>query len=250
MRAELTGDEPQIFVRAGVAPVGIGADRYQTGLLLEKQFGVDVVLLDDGFQHVRLQRRADVVLIDALRPFGGCRLFPLGRLREPEAGLGRADVFLITRSDWSDLVPAIEKTIRRWNERAPVFHAAVRPTAWVEHATGERFEIGAAPFRRAAGFCGLGNTESFRRSLGALGIDLAEWVEFDDHHRYRPYQLRRLAQLGRAGGATALVTTEKDAINLIDDSHHLIDPLRLFWLQVELRIDDEAGFLDAIAARI
>jgi len=248
--ADLTGDEPQILIRSGLAPVGIGADRYRTGLLLEKESAVDVVLLDDGFQHVRLQRRADVVLIDALRPFGGRRLFPTGRLREPLAGLGRADVFLITRSDSSDLVPAIHNTIRRWNERAPVFHASVRPAAWVEHTTGERFDIGAPPFRRAAAFCGLGNPDSFRHSLGALGIELTEWVEFDDHHRYRPYELRRMALLGKDAGATALVTTEKDSINLCDGTPHLIDPLRLFWLQVELQVDDEAGFLDAIVSRL
>ena len=86
VRTEESGDEPQIFLRARVAPVGIGADRYRTGTLLREKFGTDVMLLDDGFQHVRLARNFDVVLIDALNPFGGGEVFPVGRLREPVQG--------------------------------------------------------------------------------------------------------------------------------------------------------------------
>ena len=75
-------------------------------------------------------------------------------------------------------------------------------------------------------------------------------MEFADHHRYRPIELRRLAKRGQDTGAAALLTTEKDAINLCDGWHHLVEPLPLYWLQVELQIDDEAGFVDAVAARL
>src|SRR6185295_12070909 len=133
---EKCGDEPQIFIRSGLAPVGIGADRFLTGTLLRQDFHVDTILLDDGFQHLKLARNLDIVLIDALNPFGGGEIFPVGRLREPVAGLSRADVILITRSDDSDLGPAIERTVRRWNPRAPIFRARVEPEWWVEHRTG------------------------------------------------------------------------------------------------------------------
>src|SRR5262249_40282952 len=116
-RAEHTGDEPQIFVRSGLAPVGVGKDRYAVGRLLEEQFGVDVLLLDDGMQHVRLARALDIVLIDALDPFAGGELFPVGRLREPLSGLARADVFVITRSEFSGLTAAVERTLRHHNTR-------------------------------------------------------------------------------------------------------------------------------------
>jgi 3-deoxy-D-manno-octulosonic-acid transferase len=85
---ERSGDEPQLFVRSGLAPVGIGKDRFESGAALEREFGVDVLLLDDGFQHVQLGRAVDIVMIDALRPFGGGGVFPLGRLREPTRGFG------------------------------------------------------------------------------------------------------------------------------------------------------------------
>src|SRR5260370_25821000 len=135
VRTEQAGDEPQIFLRARVAPVGIGADRYRTGTLLRQEFGTDVMLLDDGFQHVKLARNFDVVLLDALNPFGGCEIFPMGRLREPVPSVARADAILITRSEASDLSPAIERAIRRWNPRAPVFRARIHPEWWVEHRT-------------------------------------------------------------------------------------------------------------------
>jgi 3-deoxy-D-manno-octulosonic-acid transferase len=248
--AEHTGDEPQIFVRAAVAPVGIGPDRFVTGRMLEQQFGVDLVLLDDGFQHVRLLRQADIVLVDGLNPFAGGELFPLGRLREPLDGLARADLFVITRSEHSALLPAIRRTLRHFNQRAPIFHAGVRPTAWVEHRTGCRIPIAEAPFTRIAGFCGLGNPLSFRRTLEALGLEVTGWVEFEDHHRYRPGELRRMANSLGAGNAQALVTTEKDAINLCEGCDGLVAPLPLYWLAVEMEIDDEAAFLAAIGQRL
>ena len=126
VRTEVSGDEPQIFLRARVAPVGIGADRYRTGTLLAREFGSDVMLLDDGFQHVKLARNFDVVLVDALNPFGGGEVFPVGRLREPVQALARADAIVITRSEASDLGPAIEREVRRWNPRAPIYRARIR----------------------------------------------------------------------------------------------------------------------------
>jgi tetraacyldisaccharide 4'-kinase len=245
-----TGDEPQIFIRSGLAPVGIGADRYRTAMLLRSQFDVDVMVLDDAFQHVRVARDVDIVLVDALNPFGGGELFPLGRLRETLPALSRASVVLITRAELSDLTPAIEESVRLWNADAPIFRARVEAQAWVEHGTGQRYEIGRQPFGRFAAFCALGNPQSFQRTLQHLGIEPINWMEFEDHHRYRPHELRRIAAHARLAGASALVTTEKDAINLCEGSDHLLAPLPLYWLQVGMRIEREDEFLNEIAIRI
>jgi tetraacyldisaccharide 4'-kinase len=249
-RTEQTGDEAQIFLRERVAPVGIGADRYRTGTLLRQQFGTDVMLLDDGFQHVKLARNFDVVLLDALNPFGGCEIFPLGRLREPVAGVARADAILITRSEASDLGPAIERAIRRWNPRAPVFRALIHPEWWVEHRTGRKIGTGEIQLDRAGAFCGLGNPQSFYRTLEGLGTHCVDHVEFEDHHRYRPNELIRIAEQLRRRGATALVTTEKDAVNLCDGADDLLAPLPVYWLKIGMRIEGEAELLDEIERRI
>ncbi len=250
VRTEESGDEPQIFLRARVAPVGIGADRFRTGKLLREQFGVDVMLLDDGFQHAKLARNFDVVLLDALNPFGGGEVFPVGRLREPLQALARADAIVITRSDCSDLVPAIERVVRNWNPCAPVFRAHIQPEVWVEHRTGRCIATGDLKLERAGAFCGLGNPRSFYRTLDSMGVRYVDRVEFEDHHRYRPHELKRMAEQFRRNGATALVTTEKDAVNLCDGAGELLSNMPLYWLRIGMRIEGEAELLAAIEHRI
>ncbi len=244
--AEHTGDEPQIFVRSGLAPVGVGADRYQSGAALRREFAVDVLLLDDGLQHRRLARNLDIVLVDGLKPFGGGRIFPLGRLREPLSALSRADAVVITRSEFSDLAAAIESVVRRYNRGARLFRATVTPRAWVEHWTGREIGIRIRPFERAGAICGLGNPLAFRRTLESLGVQPVETVEFPDHHRYTPQELRRLAQRMISLGATALVTTEKDAVNLCEGWEALIAPLELYWLKVTIAFDRTEEFLQFV----
>jgi 3-deoxy-D-manno-octulosonic-acid transferase len=250
VRSDYSGDEPQIFVRSGVAAVGIGADRFASGSLLVERFGVDLLLLDDGFQHWKLARDVDIVLIDALNPLAGGGVFPLGRQREPVEALARADIILITRSRFSDLAPAIEQLTARWNPNAPVFRAGVEPRAWVEHRTGRKFPPQQPPFARAGAFCGLGNPQAFRKTLAGLGVEPVEWIEFRDHHRYRVNEMRRIARTMQASGATALVTTEKDAVNLCDACDELTAPLPLYWLQIGMRIEREEEFVREIEERI
>ncbi|MGD0497485.1 MAG: tetraacyldisaccharide 4'-kinase [Bryobacteraceae bacterium] len=245
---EISGDEPQILVRSGVAPVGIGGDRFQAGQLLRREFGVNALVLDDGFQHARLARDVDIVLIDALDPFGA--VFPLGRLREPLSAISRAHIVVIARSAFSDLGAAIERAVRQFNSRAPIFRAGIQPLAWVEHGSGARHRPEAPPFERAGVVCGLGNPHAFRRTLEGLGVSPAGWLDFEDHHRYRPHELRRIAHQLQALGATAIVTTEKDAVNLCQGWRELIAPLPLYWLQIEMRIGRESEFATEIERRL
>jgi 3-deoxy-D-manno-octulosonic-acid transferase len=244
--AHHSGDEAQIFIRAEVAPIGIGADRFESGTHLLKRFAAGVLVLDDGFQHRKLARDVDIVLIDALEPFGGGDVFPLGSLREPVAGLSRANVVLITRCEASDLAVPAAREVRRWNAQAPIFQSSVEPRAWVEHATGRRIALPDLPLQRIGAFCGLGNPATFRRTLGNLGLAIADWVAFDDHHRYRPRELRHLSEQMRACGATALVTTQKDSINLCETAADLVAPLPLYWLEIGVRIEREEEFLRTV----
>jgi tetraacyldisaccharide 4'-kinase len=246
VRTEYTGDEAQIFIRRGAAPVGIGSDRCRIGELLLETFDVDILLLDDGFQHRKLARDLDLVLVDALDPFAS-GVFPLGRLREPLEGLARAHIILITRSDASDAAPGIERALRRFNTHAPIFRSCVSPTAWVSQATGERFPLDRPPFERVGYFCGLGNPASFRHTLQAVGIDFVDCVEFSDHHHYRPNELRRLSYQMRSQGADAMVTTEKDAVNLGDPVDNL---LPIYWLEIGVEIEREEEFLKEIERRV
>lgn len=241
-----TGDEPQIFLRSGAACLGIGADRYETGRLLEERFPVDVTILDDGFQHLRLARDLDIVLIDALDPFGECELVPLGRLREPLEGLKRADVFVITRSDLRNTVTGIEHRLREMNPRAPIFRSRIVPEYWVDNATGEHGALRDVPPTSIA-FCGLGNPRSFWRTLAQLEMFPVDCLEFGDHHAYTPREIRRIAQQGRAAGVEALLTTEKDSVNLCEEWDEIVAPLKLFWLKIRVEIENEADLLRLVS---
>ncbi|MDQ6704730.1 MAG: tetraacyldisaccharide 4'-kinase, partial [Acidobacteriota bacterium] len=241
-----TGDEAQIFLRAATAFVGIGADRLRTGQLLVERYGTDVLILDDGFQHLRLARQVDIVLIDALDPFGDCGIVPLGRLREPLAGLRRAGIFIVTRSNLGRTAPAIENRLRELNPDAVVFRSRVTPRYWVDHATREHLRCEKIRDRRSIAFCGLGNPEAFWRTLSDMEIRPVDRLEFGDHHAYTPREIRRIAQQGAAQGIEALLTTEKDAVNLCQESDLLLAPLKLFWLKIDVEIENEAALLELL----
>lgn len=245
-----TGDEPQLFLRSGLAPVGIGPDRWRAGRMLEERFAPGVLILDDGFQHVRLERRVDIVLIDALDPFAGGAPFPLGRLREPLEELRRADILLLTRSNHARNLEAVEGRLRRYNSRAPIFRAWVEPHAWVPCGGGASEPLGALDGARIGAFCGLANPLSFWSTLEEMGIRPVGRVEFRDHHRYRPRELRRMAERFRRTGAEVLVTTRKDAMNLCDGSGELIAPLRLYALETRMVVERREEFIGTIRAML
>lgn len=239
----LTGDEAQIFVRSGIAHVGIGRNRYETGRLLEDRLNPDIFLLDDGFQHWPLARELDVVLIDALDPFGGGAMFPQGRLREPLDGLARAGAFVITRTEPGVSTAAIEGVLRTHNPRAPVFRSRVVPAFWRELHSGRSVPAGSGAFRSVAAFCGLGNPGAFWRTLDALGLEVVYRCSFPDHHRYQPRELGRLAFRAAGAGADALVTTEKDAINLSDHAGEIAGITPVYWLKIGIELENESEFL-------
>jgi 3-deoxy-D-manno-octulosonic-acid transferase len=241
----LTGDEAQLCMREARVPIGIGADRYAVGLQLLRAVDLCVLFLDDGFQHLQLHRDFDLVVIDALRPFGGGHLVPLGRLREPLGGLARASAFLITRSDEAPNTKAIESVLRLYNSEAPVFHARTVPAKWCD-GDGNEFEPNSLREYRVVAFCGLGNPQAFRKTLRRLSIEPLACYEYDDHHQYTPAEIRRLAQHARDMGANLLLTTAKDAVNLDADYPAIVGDVKLCWLEVETEIDDQEELLRLI----
>jgi 3-deoxy-D-manno-octulosonic-acid transferase len=238
-----TGDEAQTFVRAGHAHVGIGADRFEVGRQMvmagRRPARPGIFLLDDGFQHVRLKRDEDIVLIDALDPLAG-GVFPLGRLREPFKNLARATAIIVTRVDPQQSIAGIERLIRRYNQTAPILRSRVVPREWV------RFEGEPSQFTRVGAFCGLGSPDSFWRTLDELGLEVAFRRVFRDHHPYSPSDLRRVAAQASAEGVEALVTTEKDVMNLCDGASALLAPHPLYWLRIGIEIEREDQLLRRI----
>ena len=242
----LTGDEAQMFLRAGDAHIGIGSNRFRVGQQLEQRFAPGVFLLDDGFQHRRLVRQHDIVLIDGLDPFTG-GVLPLGRSREPAESLNRATAIVVTRAEPGHHNTGLERVLRRYNSTAPIYRCRVVPREWVDvHSTLHR-PVAEPCFRKVAAFCGLGNPRSFWSTLEELKLDVVFHWAFGDHHSYRPSELKRLLTNALECGAEALVTTEKDALNLCDESPALVAPLKLFWLKIGIEIEREEELLQTIA---
>jgi 3-deoxy-D-manno-octulosonic-acid transferase len=242
-----TGDEAQIFLRSGIAPVGVGADRISTGRLLREKYSVDALILDDGFQGLRLARDRDIVLIDAMNPFGNEALVPLGRLREPMSALRRASAFVITRAECNRPTAGIERRLRDCNPDAPIFRSRIVPQEWVDEFSGGTYPAGALPYKKSLAFCGLGNPESFWKTLEQLGIQPQEKLEYDDHHRYTGRELQRMGLLVKALGLDALITTEKDVVNLCESAAATVAPAKILWLKIGIEIDREAEFLAFLA---
>lgn len=211
-----TGDEAQLFLREGKYGVGIGADRYRVGRRLIEEAGVEVVILDDGFQHRRLQRDFDLVCVDALRPFPAWGCPPAGWLREPFSALGRADGFVLTRA---------QKGLDYAGLRAVLGGKPV----W-QPEVAERLEELPATGRRVA-FCGIGNPAAFRQSLDRLGLSAVDLVGFSDHHDYTEADWARLAALGEVW-----ITTAKDAVKVkrkvyVLEQNYVLAPDLLVLLQ-------------------
>ena len=236
-----TGDEAQLSHRATGVPVGISADRYAAGTSLIDATHPGIIFLDDGFQHLQLRRDMDIVLLDALNPFGNNQLLPLGRLREPLEGLARAHAFILTRSDEIPCTNGIEAVLWQYNPKAPVFHARTVVRQWAGDAAFIR--------TKAVAFCGLGNPESFWRTLRNCGIEPLARFPWEDHHRYKPAELRLLARNAVALGAEVLLTTAKDAVNLDPDYRAIIAPLKLAWLEIGLELDRREELISLISAR-
>ena len=193
----------------GRAQLGVGKDRYKNGLTLAKD-GAEWFILDDGFQHLALERDADILLLDATDPFGAGML-PSGRLREPRSALARADVVVITRASHA---PALEAMVRRFTN-APLFTAQMRLQAVLRVSSmNEALSESERREHKFFAFCGIGNPRAFFDDLRRWDFSVAGVRSFADHHRYSGAEIRDLERAAAAVGANALVCTEKDVFNL------------------------------------
>ncbi len=246
---EAAGDEPVLLARRlpGV-PVLVGRDRRETARLAVRRFGAQVLVLDDGFQHLSLARDLDVVLLDARRPFGNGHCLPRGLLRESPAALAGADLVLLTRTRRADSQrsEAVAAEVRRHNPSVPVLPTAHSPLALVDLTTGEAGPLEPLRGLKVLAFAGIGTPEAFFRELGDLGARVLQAVPFPDHHRYTPADVEQVINWARLMNAQALVTTEKDGVRLLP---YLPLSLPVLALRIEMAVlDRPEEFRDRILA--
>ncbi len=226
------GDEP-VLIATRVPPAGVfvGRDRLASCRLAASR-GFDVALLDDGFQHRRLARDLDIVLHDPAEKLA---------LRESPAALRRASAVVIPSG-------TPEKARRRLRVRlgaVPLFSAAVRARAFVDLRSAEMLPAAAFAGRRVVAFCAIARPGRFRDLLAELGAEVAAFLAFPDHHDYPEASLDRILAAREATDSAACLTTEKDAVKLVDRGS-FPGAGRVFALRIG--IEAEPSLTDFVAA--
>ncbi len=223
-------------------------DRVALAGIAIRELESELIVLDDGFQHRRLERDVDVVLLDALEPFGLGNLFPRGLLREPIRSLRRADVVVLSRAD---LVTAADRAAIRTEAEQ-----RAGPLRWVEarHAPldlidseGNASHVDQITDRSVAAFCGIGNPEGFRRTLLPLCRELLELRVFPDHHDYSAEDVGSLERWAAELGANLVLTTQKDLVKL---RAGLLGPAPLRALRIGLEVTAGRDIMDDVLARL
>lgn len=177
--------------------------------------GCNTLLLDDGFQHRRLRRDLDIVLVDATSPRGIGGLLPRGTLREPISALRRANAIVLTRADQIDEAQraTLIERLQSAAPRAAVLAARHAVTGFTD-LRGRPIGLPDPSATAALVFAGIGNFDSFRRTVESLGITVVAPYQFPDHHDYSDAEIAELPLIARQLEANALLTTEKDAVKL------------------------------------
>jgi len=240
------GDEPLLLASnlLGVAAVIANADRVAAGEWAIENLGAQAFVLDDGFQHLRIERDLDMVTIDATNPWGDGGLLPHGRLREEPTGLSRADCIVITRSEQVENLAYLQQSIRKLTS-APVFTSRM-VTAAVRTVHGETVDKNALAGTSIGAFCGIGNPASFFNHLQREDFRLVYTQAFSDHHVFTQGELDTVVGQAKAAGATAMVTTAKDVVKL--GSINL--GLPCYVLEIEISVDQDEQLIELIRSSV
>jgi len=231
----IAGDEPSLIgSRLPGVPVVVGKDRYRAALFTLQVFGPNTIILDDGFQHVRLRRDLDIVLVDAEDPFGNGRLFPSGILREPLKALKRANLVLITRADRAANLGWLKSVIRR-KTQARIFTSRHSPVDLVDIRNTESRPLSALRGAGVLAFSGIARPASFTSLLRSLGADIKHEMVYPDHYIYKKSDMAAIFHKAGDVNAGMIVTTEKDTVRL-----RTLNPDGILALRIELKVV-EAG---------
>ncbi|MBI5442950.1 MAG: tetraacyldisaccharide 4'-kinase [Deltaproteobacteria bacterium] len=247
LTVEEAGDEPVLLARSlPTVPVLIGKNRSVAARAAVERYAAQVLVLDDAFQHLRMERDLDLVTMDAKYPLGNGHCLPRGLLRETPGALRSVDLVLLTRAE--RLPPeALEHSrgeVRAHTPRAPILAATHAPVHVTDVNRGTRESLERLVGRKVLAFAGIGWPAAFFAELENLGARVLEAVPFPDHHPYSRDDLEKLAHWAKLMNAEAVVTTDKDAVRLSD---RLPLDAPLFSLGIELvLLEGEALFREAV----
>jgi len=190
-------------------------DRFSMAQIAVEELESEIILLDDAFQHRKLARDLDIVLIDATLPFGYGRLLPRGLLREPLSSLRRSDVVIITRANLvnDQSLDEIESRIRPYIGDRPIARTKTTMSSLLQF-DGKRSELQILDGQSVFQFCAIGNPDAFHQTISSIGAKVVGSKVFDDHHNFTRDDLQEVGQLAQSNGAQAIVCTHKDLVKI------------------------------------
>ena len=261
MGPDKAGDEPfMIASKLNDIPVVVGQNRFEAGRLAIQEFDPDVIVLDDAFQHLRLKRDVDLVLLDCGHPFGNNHLLPRGTLREPVSAMLRGDAFVITRSDYAGdtILSTFTDKLRNLTHGKPVFTSCHIPNIYKAAKKNRSihrklqdlltYNPECLKERKVVAFSGLAGNSDFRLTIKNLKCDLIDFLEFPDHHNYSDIDLNRIYKSYLESKADFLLTTEKDYVRI---AHRITWPVDLVVVNIEVSFgDDDEAFNAFIKKRL
>ena len=250
MAPQDAGDEPYLIaLKLDGVPVLVGKDRYRVGMLALREFAPEILVLDDAFQHLKLHRNMDFLLLDAVQPFGNNHLFPRGVLREPAAHLKRSHAIVLTRSNGAGMSNGDRRRFHALSKGKPVFRCKHVPDILIGcerlpwAALGPRpatYGLDMLKGRRVYAFSGIAGNDDFQQMVRNLGCEVAGDSRFPDHHDYSDSELATIFDKARRCHIDYLVTTEKDYVRM---AHRVSWPVRLLALGIKISFGSETeGF--------
>ncbi len=225
------------------AVIGVGKDRVKVAAEIGAKQPVDIALLDDGLQHWAIERDLEIVMVNALNPFGNGKLLPRGILREPVQTLKRASVVVISHSNLVDTkdLEKIREQLRTHAPQALVVEAYLEPLFFYRAKKKGRVPLEKVQKQKVATFSGVGAPRSFQLVLSRLQIKPVRNFEFPDHHVFSDKELKEIKEVSDTTSVAEVVTTEKDFFRCPDKIAEILNPL---ILATRLRISSGEGPLN------
>ncbi len=246
--SELSGDEPFMLAKNLLpASVLVDKDRVKSCNYATKYLRSDIIILDDGFQYLRLRPSYNICLIDVTNPFGNHHVLPRGILREPIKNLRRANLIFLTKASQRKNLSHLKRFIRRHNRDAKMIECAHKPIKMVELFSGKDYPLEDIVGKRVAALSGIAVPSGFESSIERLGGNLVYRKSFPDHHRFRNKEIADVFDDAVAANAEMILTTEKDAVRIEDVGERRIP---IYYVKIEIGIFHGEEYFDEFIAKV
>jgi tetraacyldisaccharide 4'-kinase len=224
-------------------------NRVEAARQIDEDGRIDTIILDDGFQHWRLKRDLDIVVIDSTNPFANGCVLPLGPLREGPASLARAHIICLSRVNEVPIaaVRQLESRIRKFNHAALFIKAVHEPEFLYSVVSGSKVELDNLRGKKAGLLCAIANPASFLAAVQLCGAEVVSKNFFDDHHEYSAQDLEGVIRKSLDAGVQAIVTTQKDVVRFANWLRREKPGIDIFVLKISLKIvEGESAFYERL----